>query len=433
MNPTNQQYNGYGKMSENDISSRLTMLQRERGGNQGQSNNQNFIMGGREGMTFDSTTTNRNNNNIQVGNGLNAQALLYMSADEINYQISKERNNEEPSRNSINNKNNNSDDEETTKINRKEQLLKMVMDLKRDNSNKSKGLSDAVKNALKKNKNMKDTESEESDNVSEEEKPKVNIKKTVKFADKVKTKQIKEDSDLNTEDSEQNEEVKKIEIDISPEENEEPEFYSDYIVEFNNKIYKSLTNLNIIVEELPHFKPFINNVQNKLNIVCNGKTKDIELDEDHYELDEILEGLTNNLEDINVICSLNDDGFVQFKNTKGVELELNGEKESFLCLLGFTEKKYNGSNIYIAENLCPFNLDKLYLYIPNIDKNKPICTIDDSGNVNMLLNPNKIIQKLDCVVIQIKDGESSERNLFHNFCGKPPKLQLRFDEKNISR
>jgi len=48
----------------------------------------------------------------------------------------------------------------------------------------------------------------------------------------------------------------------------------------------------------------------------------------------------------------------------------------------------------------------------------------------MLLNPNKIIQKLDCVVVQIKDGDSSERKLFHNFCGKPPKLQLRFDEKN---
>lgn len=405
-------------------------------------------MGGREGMTFDSTNTNRNNNNIQVGNGLNAQALLYMSADEINHQIRQERNDDEPLRNSRNNRsrNNDSDEEDTTKLSRKEQLLKMVMDLKRDNSNKSKGLSDAVKNALKKkSKKESESEQEESNNESEEEKPKVtkkkNVKeiskinntskKTVQFADKVKTKQIKEESETNSENTEQSEEdIKKVEIDISPEENEEPEFYSDYIVDFNNKVYKSVSNFSIIVEELPNFKPFINNVHNKLNIICDGKTKDIELDEDHYELDEILEGLTDNLEDINIVCSLNDEGFVQFENTQGITFELNGETESFLCLLGFTEKKYSGSEIYVAKNPCPFNLDKLYLYIPNIDKNKPVCTIDESGNVDMLLNPNKIIQKLDCAVVQIKDGETTERNLFHNFCGKPPKLQLRFDEKN---
>ncbi len=197
--------------------------------------------------------------------------------------------------------------------------------------------------------------------------------------------------------------------------------------ERDNNIYNDVNKIQVIVNEFKTFNPYINDTCNKLIISCDDKTKDICLDEDVYELDEILEGLTENLEDISICCELNDEGYVVIHNTDNVEFKIDGTENSFLSLLGFTNKVYEGETEYIAENLPSFNIDMVYVYMPNIDKTKPICSINSNLKVKMLYNSRKKIGKLDCVVVHIKDRETTEREYFHNFCGIPPKLKIRID------
>jgi hypothetical protein len=363
-----------------------------------------------------------------------------------------------------------SDDEENvedSKMTRKEQLLKMLTDLKKNNLNKSKGLTEAVKTVLKKKKGSdkseeSESESEESEESEDSEKERERErkerqkrkekerkekekremdkkKKTVKFEDdkkkseksdkksKIKVKVVKEESSSESENNDNDK--KEIIIDISPSQEEDPMFYSDYIIDFNerdNTIYNSISNLEIIVNEFKRFYPYINNSCNKLSIISDSKTKDIELDEDTYELEDILDGLTENLEDVSIECKLNDDGYVVIENTSDDIFEINGETESFLSLLGFENKVYKDASSYTAENLSAFNIEKVYVYIPNIDKSKPICSINYDLEVEMIYNSDKVISKLDCVIIQIKDEMTPENKMLHNFCGTPPKLELRF-------
>jgi hypothetical protein len=106
--------------------------------------------------------------------------------------------------------------------------------------------------------------------------------------------------------------------------------------------------------------------------------------------------------------------------------KINGETETFLHLLGFENKVYKDDSIYTAENISAFNIEKVYIYIPNIDKSKPICSINSDLEVEMLFSSDKVISKLDCVIIQIKDEMTSNNTRLHNFCGTPPKLELKF-------
>ena len=97
--------------------------------------------------------------------------------------------------------------------------------------------------------------------------------------------------------------------------------------------------MKIKIKKLESIRPQINESCNQLNIIIGNETKKIELDDGAYELDDLLEGITENLSDINIICKKDKKGRVIFENTNGYDFEINCSENSFGKFLGFTELK----------------------------------------------------------------------------------------------
>ena len=99
-------------------------------------------------------------------------------------------------------------------------------------------------------------------------------------------------------------------------------------------------------------------------------------------------------------------------------------KQSFGRLLGFTEKNYTDSNKYTAETINSFEIKEVYVFIPNIDKS-PICKISSKNKVSMLIDKNKVINKLDSVIVRISDTKE-DVGIYHEFQGNKPDLEISF-------
>jgi hypothetical protein len=343
--------------------------------------------------------------------------------------------------------------------------------MKRNNLNKEKGLKKAVNDVKKKNskKKVESSESEESQSEesveSEEEKPK--SKKNVKFAKKIEVHKSDSESDNNSDNdsdnkssksnkstkstksnkstieqkksiklsTEQKKSVEKqkrketINLEITQDNDLDNKYYSDFMIDFNEKFdrtYKNVTNLKLKIKSLSDLKPHINETCNKLKIIIGNETKKIELEDGYYELDELLEGITENLEDVNIICRKDKKGRVIFENTNNEEFEIDCEDTSFAKYLGFTENKYELECKYISEIVSPLSINKIFVYFPNIS-NESFCTIDNNNKINMNYDQDAPIAELDCLIVQIKDSETTEETNFHDFSGNKFNFVLTFD------
>ena len=425
-----------------------------------------------------SNKVNQMRTHIATNIGLDPQALLYMTPEEIEGQIRRQTNKNEsvmeyerkPNRKKYVKHESETESEEQSEdeTDKKTRLLKMLIDLKKNNQNKEKGLKKAVndvknKNTKKSNKYKSESEeSEEKSEESEEEKPQPKQKKNVKFAkqlvsseseseqseddnksnkstksSKLKNKYNKVSTTTNTSNKNKtNQQKKKVEksretitIDIKQDDDLDDKFYSDFMIDFNEKYsrtYKNITNLKFKIKTLPNLKPFIDETCNKLKIIIGNETKKIELDDGYYELDELLEGITENLEDVNIICKKDKKGRIIFENTNKEDFEIDCEDCSFGKYLGFTEEKYETETKYISETTSPLAINKIYLYFPNISE-QSFCVINNDKKINMNYEQENPIAELDCLIIQIKDIETNEEMNFHNFSGNKIEFTLTFE------
>jgi len=208
----------------------------------------------------------------------------------------------------------------------------------------------------------------------------------------------------------------------------EKHYYSDFMIDFKEKFdrtYKNVTNIKIKIREMPDLRPMIDDTCNKLTIITNSETKKIELTDGYYELDELLNDITENMEDVDIICKKDKKGRVIFENTRGEDFELNCEDCSFGKYLGFCEEKYMSDSKYISENISQLSINKIYLYLLNISDNV-FCTIDNDNKIKMMTSQNKI-EELDCLIIQVKDLETSDEQHFHDFSGNKFELVITFE------
>ena len=421
-------------------------------------NNQNYSMGGRD-RTNDNLANkvNQMRNHIATNIGLDPQALLHMSSEDIEAHIKKQAKKpnkyESESGESSDSDNNNSEDEKEDK---KARLLKMLIDMKKNNSNKTKGLKKAVDKYKKKNKKDSSSESEESseeqsdDSVDEKPttksttKSRSNIdktKKNVKFAEKLEEHQSDKSDESSDSEIKKSSKTKKTNIKkeqpvtktkkekcsikISPDESSDgkdldSKYYSDFMIDLKQKFdrnYTNLSNISLKIKKLESIQPEITESCNKLNIIIGNETKKIELDDGFYSLDDLVEGISENLEDVNIVCKRDKKGRVIIENTESDDFIIDCSEDSFGKYLGFTEDRYENSSKYISEESSMLLNDSIYIYFPNIIPNKPFCRIDNEKNIK-LLYPKQTIEEIDCLIIQIKNSETEEEIDFHNFTNK---------------
>ena len=192
-----------------------------------------------------------------------------------------------------------------------------------------------------------------------------------------------------------------------------------------NTTYKNITNMKLKINNM-NVIPEIKEPYNKLNIVIGNQTKKIELEDGIYQLTDLVEGITENLEDVNIICKVDKKGRVIIENTNGEDFKIECGEESFGRFLGFTESEYDNSSKYVSESCSPLNITNIFVSFTNINT-KPIYKINEDGNITQLIKLDKPVSELDCLIIQIKDSPTSEEEDFHDFNGELYSLELEFE------
>ena len=415
MNMNMNNMGGNNNMANNNYSdgltSRLSVMQQER--NYDSVKHIPSFVSRRQPMQINQHNNQHNNRS----NGLDAQVLLQMSSSDIDKQIKQNKPTIVPSRDRRDKQDSEDEDDdrrEESKEDRRERLLQMIYKLKKDNNNKSTGLKKAVSTAIKKQKNKQNSDTETEQSETSEEVHVKKSKKKVRFVEK-------EDSSVSSE--EVIVKKSKVNIDISPSE-EDKEYYNDYMIDLkerDNKVYTKVSNIRMSIDNFNIST--INDMSNIIEFTVDGQTKRIELEDGDYELDDLISGINDNLEELQIKCFLNKNKLIVFKHKDNFEIDCKNKKLG--RMLGFTQNKYMDDNEYVAETINSFSIDKIYIYIPNIDK-KPFATVDRENNVELLYKSSKVLNKLDSIIVRCKDiNDDSE--IYHEFSGVCPSIKLSFE------
>jgi hypothetical protein len=92
--------------------------------------------------------------------------------------------------------------------------------------------------------------------------------------------------------------------------------------------------------------------------------------------------------------------------------------KSFGRLLGFNEEKYTNATSYIAEELPSLNLNEIFVFFPNLDKTKPIFSINQNQEIKMLTKL-KPITNIKSLIVQFKKSSDPTKKDFVYFEEKP--------------
>jgi hypothetical protein len=375
--------------------------------------------------------------------GLDAQSLLNMSPEQIESQIKNQLMADTKKSSSKNKYVKNESESESEfasedETDKKEKLLKMIYQMKKNNLNKEKGLSKAVKEAKSKSKSTSKSKSkskkvessEESDNHSDDESnsdsgSETNSRNKNKKTN-IKTKQNNNKGNKNVKFADERDIQKII---IQPDEKEDSKYYSDFMIDFNekyNRTFKNISNLQLKVKKLPKLTPLITSDCNTLNIIINGETKNIELDDGEYSIDDIVDGITENLSDVNIECKIDKNNRVIIQNTEGEDFDIDCTTNSFAKYLGFVNDSYSGESKYISELPNKLSINKIYLFIPNIQK-ELFCTINEDSDIDLNIDSDLKISELDSLIIQIKNVNTQTESNFHDFYGNKFCFELTFE------
>ena len=86
--------------------------------------------------------------------------------------------------------------------------------------------------------------------------------------------------------------------------------------------------------------------------------------------------------------------------------------------MGFLGEKYTNSSSYIAEELPSLNLNEIFIFFPNLDKTKPIFSINQNQEIKMLTKL-KPITNLKALIVQFKKSSDPTKKDFVCFEEKP--------------
>lgn len=306
--------------------------------------------------------------------GLNPQQILSMKSDEIENIMRQKKK-------QIIERNNDSDDEIVVKKKRKQ-----IVEESEESEDEKMSKKDLLKKLLKQR--------------DEIDKQKENLKQIKK------TKIVK-----NTE-----KENKEININCKDMTND-PEDYNDYMIDFED-LFKSklnnITNIKFNNIEIPKTN-ILNNDCNSLTISFNKESYSFELDNDTYEITELLEILNDGLEElgwgISIKCKNNK---IVFQQNDKENFIIECSEKSIAHKLGFKELKYENKYEYIAELNHAFYNDNIYIFIRNIDEKNPYAIIDNENNITYKKTDfEPVISELENLIVQFKIKNNNNYELIN--------------------
>ena len=247
-------------------------------------------------------------------------------------------------------------EEETNKNNRKNK--------KNKKNNKDKEVKED-----KMELEIKEEDEEEKEDKEDKKKALIKLLMTAKEKDKEKEKNI--------------EIMENKTIEIIAGEITESECYNDYMYNMEEEI----EIVDIEIEDIEINKRSDDNIKsnnNKLYIEYDGKEHEIELDENYYNREEIVEYINEGLREneIEVECEIKDGRF-EFRGKK--RFSMNNREGSILYYLGFIKSSYINKESYISERTINIGDNIFYIVIDNIE-DEPLFRVDmDNGRIEKLL------------------------------------------------
>jgi hypothetical protein len=221
----------------------------------------------------------------------------------------------------------------------------------------------------------------------------------------------------------QNMETSKIKISIDSGDYTEPDFFNDYVYDFEKEINNPIL-LEIKEGEFPMLKPIINDDNNNLVVSKNGKGFHCKLDmeDDDYSIGNLVTGINGILEKMDIQISEDKENHIIFSSNSG-KFILDFKENSIGFFLGFEEEMYEGKKKYRSENKHIFLERNYFMFIKEFSDN-PICRISAEGNVKQLTkNFKKETKKIKQLTIQYRYGKTRESELVE-FYDSPHKLKF---------
>jgi hypothetical protein len=361
-------------------------------------NNSNFQMGGDGGAADLMGGINGKKSKIANKLGLDPMEIMNMSANQIDDLV---KNTTKKSKHQSNNSNNNSDSDSE---NSNKDIINMLLNLKKSNKGKSDFIKNSKKRIFKKDKKKKDK------------------KKKKELSDK--------DNDSSNKYKDNDKETKNISVDIDCDDLcESDEFYSDYMIPFDNMTLDNVSGVSVDNGKFPILKTDITDDNNKLKIQIEDMLIPLELDNGTHKIEDLVSKISLSLQEnnINIKISIVDDNKIKIEHLDETPFMIDCTEQSVMKLFGFTQDIYKDEYNYVSEEKYKLRTEPYFMYLENISSDNPIAKIDINGDLNMLdYNIDTPIEKLKGVIIQFK----TEDNDLVVFNGDKHEYKLNFVCKN---
>ena len=175
-----------------------------------------------------------------------------------------------------------------------------------------------------------------------------------------------------------------------------------------------LNVIEILIKHIDiHMNPQITEKCNLFEIDGN----EFALESGSYTLDEIIEMFNEQLESEKCDIKISTKGEKIFiEHTKGSEFEIDCSNNSMGKFLGFTQSKYTKSSSYLSELNHAFITKPIYLYIKNIENDKPFAIISPDGSFEQKISKfDTPISELACLIIQFRNKVTNNKSDLVNF------------------
>ena len=380
-------------------------------------NNLNFNMGGKaSGGRATSLQKKINSVKKTVANklGLDHNLLLSMSADDIELFVQKTKN----KKNTDTDTNENDDVLSTEKsdlsksdnnLSEKRELLQMLRSIKKNKKNTENQdtiSNDSIVKIDRKKKNISSSPKSQSD---DEEPDKIVVKKKNKNSNSNNTLLT---LNINVED---------YCTDI--------EYYSDYLIDLEDKNLNKIKNIYISDHDFPKLSQNITSNSNSLLLEINNDEKYIELEEGTYEVESLLENLSEALNEnnANINIKLDNQNKVLIENLDNDNFKLDLSNNSIGKLFGFKKINYENKSMYLSENECKLIDKKYYIYFSNIDEDEPFYEVYNN-NIKNIKKINNTLANLNGIIVQFKDTDGN----IIDFDSKKHNFKLNIEYENIN-
>ena len=158
----------------------------------------------------------------------------------------------------------------------------------------------------------------------------------------------------------------------------------------------------------------------KINETCNLFEIDgneFALETGSYSLDEIIDMFNEQLESENCNIKITQKGQkIVIQHTEGSNFEIDCTTNSMGKFLGFTKSKYTGESSYTSDVNHAFIKKPIYLYIKNIENDKPFAIISPDGSFEQKISKFDLpISELACLIIQFRNKITNDKSDLVNF------------------